>query len=200
MTLQQREAPVNAVSADSPGPTQENGNDDAGEEDRKEITTSDDAKGSDVNVQDSLDEVPIVQDKSADNAIDSKNVNPDEPNDATSKETDKPATPDMSVTRLIEKADHSAGKLVNLLVKHFPGFGDGANFDSRRVRFLKRAQIFVADLWAAFNGTGYGHFHDIENLTMFAGKSYATVRLVSHHGLEPQARDGLQSMICLHEI
>lgn len=35
---------------------------------------------------------------------------------------------------------------------------------------MKRAQIFVADLWAAFEGEGYGEFHDIDQITMFAGK------------------------------
>lgn len=76
--------------------------------------------------------------------------------------------PDMSVVRLIEEADHSSGKLVNLLAKHFPCFQDEGRFEGRKVRFLKRAQIFVADLWAAFNGTGYGEFYDIEHITMFA--------------------------------
>lgn len=79
--------------------------------------------------------------------------------------------PDMRVVRLIEEADHSAGKLVNLLAKHFPCFRDEGRFDGRKVRFLKRAQIFVADLWAAFNGTGYGEFYDIDHITMFAGQS-----------------------------
>ncbi len=78
--------------------------------------------------------------------------------------------PDSSIVRLIEQADHSAGKLVNLLAQHFPCFRDETRFDGRKVHFLKRAQIFVADLWAAFNGTGYGAFDNIECLTMFAGK------------------------------
>ena len=78
--------------------------------------------------------------------------------------------PDLKVVRLIEKADHSAGKLVNLVAKHFPFFNDEARFDGRRVRILKRAQILVADLWAAFNGEGYGEFEDIGVLTMFAGE------------------------------
>lgn len=82
-------------------------------------------------------------------------------------------SPDLSVVRLIEKADHSAGRLVNLLVKHFPCFRDEACFDGRKVRILKRAQIFVADLWAAFNGVGYGAFDDIGHLTIFAGKHTA---------------------------
>ena len=36
------------------------------------------------------------------------------------------------------------------------------------VSFLKRAQIFVADVWSRFGGTGYGEFNDIDTLTMFA--------------------------------
>ena len=79
-------------------------------------------------------------------------------------------TPDLTVVRLVEKAGHSAGKLVNLLAKHFPAFRDETRFDGRRVRILKRAQIFVADLWAAFDGQSYGEFDDIGHLTMFAGK------------------------------
>lgn len=78
--------------------------------------------------------------------------------------------PDYSVIRLIEKAEKSAGKLVNLLAKHFACFRDETRYDGRHVRFLKRAQIFVADLWAAFNGNGFGEFHDIDALTMFPGE------------------------------
>lgn len=81
-----------------------------------------------------------------------------------------PLIPDYSVTRLIDEADHSAAKLVNLLVKHFPCFRDETRFERRRIRILKRAQIFVADLWAALKGKGYGEFHDIDHLTMFAGE------------------------------
>jgi hypothetical protein len=36
--------------------------------------------------------------------------------------------------------------------------------------FYKRAQIFVGDLYGAFAGQGLGHFHDINQLTMFAGR------------------------------
>ncbi|EMC91758.1 hypothetical protein BAUCODRAFT_152140 [Baudoinia panamericana UAMH 10762] len=75
---------------------------------------------------------------------------------------------DQSVLCLIDKADRSAGKLVNLLARHFACFCDETQFHGRKVRFFKRAQIFGADLWAAFNGAGYGEFQDIDTLTMFA--------------------------------
>ena len=42
-------------------------------------------------------------------------------------------------------------------------------FENRKsVRFLKRAQICVADLWAAFDGESFGEFDDIDKITMFA--------------------------------
>lgn len=81
--------------------------------------------------------------------------------------------PDHSVMRLLEKAEHSAGKLVNLLAKHFPCFRDETRFDGKKVRLLKRAQILAADLWGAFNGQDYGHFDDVDNITMFAGRSHS---------------------------
>lgn len=87
-----------------------------------------------------------------------------------SRQTDK--GPDLSVVRLIERGDKSAGRLVNLLATHFPiSFRDEARFDGKKVRLLKRAQIFVADLWAALNANGLGEFDDIDHLTMFPGTS-----------------------------
>lgn len=43
-------------------------------------------------------------------------------------------------------------------------------YENRKsVRFLKRAQICVADIWAAFDGESYGEFHDIDtSITIFA--------------------------------
>ncbi|KAG8627947.1 hypothetical protein KVT40_003820 [Elsinoe batatas] len=73
-----------------------------------------------------------------------------------------------SVANLVRSADKSAGKLTNLLAHHFACFRDESTFDRKKVRFLKRPQIFVADLWAAFDGQSYGEFHDIDHLTMFA--------------------------------
>jgi hypothetical protein len=40
------------------------------------------------------------------------------------------------------------------------------------VRLYKRAQILVADLWACFNGEEFGEFHDIDKITMFAGRLF----------------------------
>lgn len=75
---------------------------------------------------------------------------------------------DCSFTNCIAKANGSAAALVNLLVDNFTGFQDEVRFQSKTVRFYKRAQILVGDLWACFNGEGYGCFHDIDKITMFA--------------------------------
>lgn len=75
---------------------------------------------------------------------------------------------DGSVVTLIEDANKSAAGLVNLLAEKFNCFRDEGTFENKKVRFLKRAQIFVADLWAAFEGEGYGEFNDIDKITMFA--------------------------------
>ncbi|OJD37800.1 putative cobyrinic acid-diamide synthase [Diplodia corticola] len=75
---------------------------------------------------------------------------------------------DGSIATLISDAQNSAAKLVNLLADHFACFRDQAKFEGKTVRLLKRAQILVADLWAAFDGESYGEFHDIDTITMFA--------------------------------
>jgi hypothetical protein len=74
-----------------------------------------------------------------------------------------------SFTNCIAEADHSAAALVNILADNFPCFNDVVRFENRKsVRFLKRAQICVADLWAAFDGEAFGQFNDIDKITMFA--------------------------------
>ncbi|RDI85713.1 hypothetical protein Vi05172_g4528 [Venturia inaequalis] len=75
---------------------------------------------------------------------------------------------DGSVLALLENAKFSSARLVNLLARDFPSFRDEFQFEDRKVRFLKRAQIFVADVWAAFEGEGWGRFDDIDKITMFA--------------------------------
>ncbi len=72
--------------------------------------------------------------------------------------------------KLISAADGSAAALVNLLARDFPAFRDEHPFEGRRkpIRILKRAQIFVADVWACFEGQSFGEFRDIDKITMFA--------------------------------
>lgn len=53
---------------------------------------------------------------------------------------------------------------MNKLAAEFRSFQDQSRFEERRVRFLKRAQILAADLWAS----GAQSFCDIDKLTAFA--------------------------------
>ncbi|ERF74366.1 hypothetical protein EPUS_02053 [Endocarpon pusillum Z07020] len=73
-----------------------------------------------------------------------------------------------SFANCIAAAKQSAAALVSLLVQDFPCLRDEHQFEGRRVRIYKRAQILVADIWACFNGESYGTFHDIDSITMFA--------------------------------
>ena len=72
------------------------------------------------------------------------------------------------VSRLVESCDRDAVRLARLLATTFPCYRDVASYEGETVAFLKRAQIFAADLWDRFGGKGYGEFTNIEELTMFA--------------------------------
>lgn len=56
-----------------------------------------------------------------------------------------------SATMLISKSQHSADRLVHLILQTCPGFRDTAidGYQGRWIAFYKRAQILCADLWAA---------------------------------------------------
>jgi len=72
-----------------------------------------------------------------------------------------------SFTALVESAASSAGRLVQLL-KEMPYFNDTALYKGIQVQFFKRAQISAADLSLAFGGVGWGHFEDLDQMTIFA--------------------------------
>lgn len=77
---------------------------------------------------------------------------------------------DSSITNVIDAANGSAAELVNILARDFSCFRDEHDYEGRKkpVRFLKRAQILVADLWACFEAEAYGSFYDIDKITIFA--------------------------------
>ncbi|KAK9678476.1 hypothetical protein RND81_11G214000 [Saponaria officinalis] len=71
-------------------------------------------------------------------------------------------------SKLVESCGKSAAKLVELVTRHFPGFRDNTVYKGHQIFLYKRAQIFVADLWGAFKGQGYGELNDIGSITIFA--------------------------------
>ncbi|KAL2044294.1 hypothetical protein N7G274_002999 [Stereocaulon virgatum] len=74
---------------------------------------------------------------------------------------------DGSFVTCLDEANGSAAALVNLMADNFPCLDDRHRFDGRTVRFHKRPQILVADIWACFEGESFGYFHDINQITMF---------------------------------
>ncbi|EGC36294.1 hypothetical protein DICPUDRAFT_47225 [Dictyostelium purpureum] len=73
-----------------------------------------------------------------------------------------------SIKEMILAAKNKASVLVDLITSYFWGFRDSAVYRGKQVFFYKRAQIFVGDLWGAYQGRGLGKFDDIKQLTMFA--------------------------------
>jgi len=45
------------------------------------------------------------------------------------------------------------------------------------VQFYKRAQILISDIWACFEGSAFGEFEDIDEVTMFADYRYVIAAL-----------------------
>jgi hypothetical protein len=84
-------------------------------------------------------------------------------------------------TGLVESAGMSAVKLVRLLVEKLSSFQDVAQYLGHAVFFYKRAQIFAADLYGAFNGAAWGSFTDMETLTAFA--DYKLPQVLRHRGI-----------------
>jgi hypothetical protein len=74
-----------------------------------------------------------------------------------------------SFTQILENnKGKSAMELVETVATLFPSFKDEATYKDKKIHIYKRAQILVADIWACFDGEGYGEFVDIDRVTMFA--------------------------------
>lgn len=93
---------------------------------------------------------------------------------------------DGSFVNCLKKANHSAKKLVDLIVSEFPSFRDEAIFKGTVCCIYKRAQILVGDIWACYKGEGDGEFHDIDYITMFA--DYRVPQVLVHFGALEYAR------------
>lgn len=83
-------------------------------------------------------------------------------------------------SHLIRQVEQSGVELALALAEHFSSFRDVATYNDQEVRFLKRAQICVADLHGAFHGQSWGAFTDLEELTIFA--DYKLPQVLRYHG------------------
>jgi len=75
---------------------------------------------------------------------------------------------DGRFANVVSSCSNSAVALYKRVVEEFETFRDEAEYEGQRVALYKRAQILVGDIWACFKNTGYGEFHDIDELTAFA--------------------------------
>ncbi len=81
----------------------------------------------------------------------------------------------------VEQAQGSTVRLALLLAKNFSSFNDVASYRGSEVRFFKRAQICVADLFGSFSGKSWGRFYDLDKLTAFA--DYKLPQILRHFGV-----------------
>ncbi|XP_064606451.1 queuosine 5'-phosphate N-glycosylase/hydrolase-like [Liolophura sinensis] len=87
---------------------------------------------------------------------------------------------DGSFVNCIRECNQSAEKLMRLIVENFPSMRDEAEYCGKKVALYKRAQILIADIWAACGGKGLGEFHDIDTITMFA--DYRIPQVLTYYG------------------
>jgi len=73
-----------------------------------------------------------------------------------------------SFCNVIADCNGDVNLLISKITDLFPSFRDVSTFSGQSVSFYKRVQILIADIWACFEGRGYGQFDNINELTMFA--------------------------------
>ena len=94
--------------------------------------------------------------------------------------------------RLVESAGKSALRLAQLLAEKLSSFQDTSEYLGHKVFFYKRAQIFVADLYGAFDGKEWGSYVDMDKLTAFA--DYKLPQVLRHLGILRYARSLAQKV------
>lgn len=108
-----------------------------------------------------------------------------------------------SALELVRAAGGSAVELVRLVTSNFPGFRDEAVYRGRQIFLYKRAQIFVADVWAAYGQRvaltdGPVAFPDIGELTCFA--DYRIPQLLRAKGVfeyTPALAADIDTKVCI---
>ncbi len=101
------------------------------------------------------------------------------------------------IEELIGHANGSAVVLAGSVRRRFPSFDDVVWVDGQEVRFLKRAQILIADLHGAFGGRGLGAFTDLHELTAFA--DYKVPQVLRRFGVLRYAPE-LEAALHAHQL
>ncbi|KIH47379.1 hypothetical protein ANCDUO_22561 [Ancylostoma duodenale] len=96
-------------------------------------------------------------------------------------------------------AEGSAERLLNIIVENFESFRDFAEFCGKKVSFLKRAQILVADVYGALKDNDPAcAFPDIEILTMFA--DYRVPQALAFLGVLEYSKELLDALTPNHRL
>ena len=78
-------------------------------------------------------------------------------------------------SKVIEKAEGDALKLLDIILDSFPSFQDYETYKSKKVFFQKRAQALVEGVYSIFNGKGYGNLKNIGSFTALADYVIPTI-------------------------
>jgi hypothetical protein len=103
-----------------------------------------------------------------------------------------------SFARIVAQADGRGERLVAQVVHRFPSFDDLATYEGSEVRFYKRAQILVSDLYGMYEGRGLGAFSDLDRLTAFA--DYKVPQVLREAGVLVYAPDLVATVDAQQEI
>lgn len=95
-----------------------------------------------------------------------------------------------SAKGLLEDGQYDSMKIIKVLANNFDNFNDVATFKGETVSFMKRAQIFIADVYTAIGKADF--IKNIHGLTMFA--DYRIPQLLQSLGVLVYSSD-LQHMI-----
>lgn len=103
------------------------------------------------------------------------------------KVSEKMAKKYSSPIKFVLLAKNSAKKLLQKIYTELPYFDDFSFYKGKKIYFLKRAQILIADIFGAFDGKGLGYFKDMDYLTCFA--DYKLPQILHHYGVLEYSKD-----------
>jgi len=90
-------------------------------------------------------------------------------------------------TKFVLSANHSAKILLEKIYCELPYFDDISFYKTRKIYFLKKAQILIADIYGAFKGKDIGYFKDLNYLTCFP--DYLLPKILTHYEILKYSKD-----------
>jgi len=88
---------------------------------------------------------------------------------------------DSNFGNVVNSANRDALALLDIIVNEFPSFNDSASFEVEKIKFHKRAQLLISDIYNVFEGKDYGKLENIGKLTVCA--DYILPMVLRHIGI-----------------